>query len=159
MPAPRLAFTSIPSPSFINPKFVTGTEAEGIEQELLQRISERARLLFEQSGDAPGNDEANWLRAESEILGQSLDVSESATWIIVNASLPNASGRGMRIAVSPSRIVVCDQKMDSTPNSSESMSHGDGEILAAADLPAEVDPSSAAASFRDHRLRLMIKKR
>jgi len=125
----------------------------------LQRISERARVLFEQSGNAPGNDEANWLRAESEILGQSLDVSESATWIIVNASLPNASGRGMQIVVGPSRIVVCDRRMDNTPDSSESVNHGEGEILAAANLPAEVDPSSAAASFRDHRLRLMIKKR
>ena len=159
MPAPRLAFTSIPSLSFIIPEFVTGTEAEAIEQGLLQRISERARLLFEQSGNEPGNDEANWLRAESEILGPSLDVRESAMWIMVDASLPNASGRGMQIAVGPSRIVVYDRRTDNTSDSLESANDGEGEILAAANLPAEVDPSSAAASFRDHRLRLVMKKR
>jgi hypothetical protein len=33
------------------------------------------------------------------------------------------------------------------------------EIFLAANLTAEVDPPSAAASFKDHNLHLMVKKR
>jgi HSP20 family molecular chaperone IbpA len=135
-----------------------GLAAEAMEQKLSQKIGERARQLFEESGNTPGNDKENWLRAESEILGAGLEVRESGSWVIVNASLPNLAAQDIRVAVRPTRIVLCAQEMDNPEARSESMAEQPREIFLAANLPAEVDPASAAGSFRDRHLDLMAKK-
>jgi hypothetical protein len=158
MSAPKVAFDSRPALSPIIPQFLAGPEADAIEQSLSQKISERARLLFEQSGSTPGNDETNWLRAESEILRSGLEVRESGTWMTLNASIPAVSGP-MQIVVRPTRVIVRASDTAYGENSPEPAEKERCEIFLAANLSAEVDPSSAAASFRDHSLRLMIRKR
>jgi hypothetical protein len=157
MSAPKLAFDSRPALSSTIPTFLFGPEAEAMDQELLQKISERARLLFDQSGCTPGNDEANWLAAECEILHPGLEVREAGTWMTINAWIPNTSGHGMKIALRPMRVIVRTSETDEQ-NSSEPAEQ-DGQIFLAANLAVEVDPSSAAASFRGHNLHLMIRKR
>jgi HSP20 family molecular chaperone IbpA len=154
MSATKFAFSSLPTPSLATPSFLVGREADDLEQAVAERIRERARLLFEQSGGAPGNDETNWLQAESEILRASMEIRESGTWLSLRASMPDASGQGMQIAVKPTRVLV---RATQTKNDSTAQQDGD-EIFVAANLPVEVDPPSAAASFRDRRLLLMIKK-
>jgi HSP20 family molecular chaperone IbpA len=151
--APKLAFGSRPAFSSTIPRFLLGPEADAMEQELSHEISHRARLLFEQSGSTPGNDEANWLQAESEILRPGLEVRESGTWMTLNAWIPDTSGRDMEIAVRPMRVIVRANETDE-----QSPSGQDSQIFLAATLASEVDPSSAVASFRGHNLHLMIKK-
>jgi HSP20 family molecular chaperone IbpA len=159
MSAPKLVFSSRPVVSSTIPTCLSGPEAEAIEQRLSQKIGERARQIFEQSGSAPGNDETNWLRAEAEIVGAGLEVREYGTWVRVNVSLPNASGENMQIAVRPARIIVCTDEMQNALNPSEGAEREQRGIFRVANLPAEVNPVSAAASFRDYQLLLMIKKR
>ncbi len=135
-----------------------------MERALSQKISERARLIFEQSGSTPGNDEANWLQAESEILRPKLEVRESGTWVTLSASILNTSGHGMpiidvQIVVRPTRVIVRAKETHNEQNSSEAEERDQREVFLAANLAVEVDPPSAAASFRDHVLRLMIRKR
>jgi hypothetical protein len=156
MSAPKLAFDSRPLLSSTIPTFLVGPHAEAIDQALLQKISERARLLFEQSGCTPGNDEANWLQAESEILRPGLEVRESGTWMTLNAWIPNTSGQGMEIAVRPMRVIVRTSETDERNSAEPAEQPG---LFLAANLAVEVDPSSAAASFRGHNLHLMIRKR
>ncbi len=159
MSGPKLAFGSRPALSSTIPKFLVGPEADAMEQMLFDKISERARLLFEQSGSTPGNDEANWLQAESEILRPGLEVRESGTWMTLNAWIPNTSGQDMEIVVRPMRVIVSTKETDNQQNSSEPAEQDAGEIFLAANLALEVDPSSAAASFRGHNLHMMIRKR
>ena len=156
MSAPKLAFDSRPVLSSTIPTFLVGLEAEAMDQVLLQKISERARLIFEQSGSTPGNDEANWLQAESEILSPGLEARESGTWMTLNAWIPNSSGQGMEIAVRPMRVIV---RCETDEQNSSGPAEQDGQFFLAANLAVEVEPSSAAASFRGHNLHLMIKKR
>jgi HSP20 family molecular chaperone IbpA len=159
MSAPRLMFSSRPVPHSTVPKFLAGSEADAMEQRISQKISERARLLFEQSGSAPGNDNANWLRAESEILSNGLELRESGTWVICNALIAATSGQDMQIIVKPNRIVVrAVERTDNAEISSQSNVQEKPEIFLAANLMVEVDPASAAASFRDSYLHLMVKK-
>ncbi|MCU1242882.1 MAG: hypothetical protein JWO71_3608 [Candidatus Acidoferrum typicum] len=155
MSAPKLVFGSRPALSSTIPALLFGPEAEAMDQALLQKISERARLIFEQSGSTPGNDEANWLQAESEILRPGLGVRESGTWMSLNAWIPNTSGQDMEIAVTPMRVIVRANETEEQ-NSCEP-GEQDGRIFFAANLPVEVDPFSAAASFRRHNLYLMIR--
>jgi len=154
----ELAFTSRHSAELATPTFVAEFEAEALEQKIHRKIGERARLLFEESGRAPGNDEANWFRAESEIL-RSPQVRESGSWVAVTASIPDASERGMQILVRPKRVIVRAQRQTAgEEGSAEGAKSDQGEIFLAANLPVEVHPPSAVASFRDHNLHLMIKK-
>jgi HSP20 family molecular chaperone IbpA len=159
MPATKLAFTSRPSLASTTPSFIDGREADELEQAVSQRIRDRARVLFEESGAAAGNDEANWLRAESEILHASLQVRESGTWVALSASIPDASGQGMQIVVRPRRVLVRATHGQNEEESGGQTEQHAQELFLAANLTAEVDPPSAAASFRDHNLNLMVKRR
>jgi HSP20 family molecular chaperone IbpA len=159
MASTKLAFNARPLPGLAIPTFAAESEAEELEQAIHRKIGERARLLFEQSGCAPGNDQANWFRAESEILCSGIQVRESGSWVRVNASLPGASGHGMRILVRPKRVIVRAQRQAAgEEHSAEGAESDQGDIFLAANLTVEVHPPSAVASFRDHNLQLMVKK-
>jgi HSP20 family molecular chaperone IbpA len=153
MPATKLAFSSLPT-RLATPNFVVGQEADELEQAVAGKIRERARLLFEQSGGQPGQDEANWLRAESGILRTNMNVQESGTWISLGASIPDASGQGIAIVVRATRVLVRAMQ----DKDEQGVEQDGAEIFLAANLPVEVDPPSAVASFRNHSLHIMIKK-
>jgi HSP20 family molecular chaperone IbpA len=159
MPATKLAFSSRPALASTTPSFIVARDAEEMEQAIYQKICERAYLLFEQSGRKPGNEETNWLRAESEILRSGLQVRESGSWVALSASIPDASGQDMQIVVRPTRVIVRAQESSDEQDSPERAKQNKREIFLAANLSVEVDPPSAAASFRDHNLHLMIRKR
>src|SRR5713101_3436834 len=159
MPATKIAFRSPPSLASATPSFIDGREAEELEQAIYKTIRERAYLLFEQSGREPGNEDANWLRAESEILRSGGEVRVSGSWVTLNASIPDASEQGLQIAVRPTRVLVRAREASNGEDSLERAKQAEREIFLAANLAVEVDPPSAAASFRDHNLHLMVKKR
>jgi HSP20 family molecular chaperone IbpA len=153
MPATKSAFSSLPA-RLATPDFVVGHEADELEQAVAGTIRERARLLFEQSGGQPGQDQANWLRAEAEILRGNMNVQESGTWISVSAPIPDASGQGIAIVVRARRVVVRAMQ----DREEQSADNNQAEIFLAANLPVDVDPLSAVASFRNHDLHIMVKK-
>ena len=159
MSAPKLVFSSRPTFSSTIPTFLSGSEADMLEQKLSQKISERARLIFEQSGSMPGNDQANWLQAESEILRPGFEVLESATWLTLKAPIPDISGEDIQIVVRPKRVTVHAWQTEKLQNPVAPAERNEAEIFLAANLAAEVHPPSAAASFRDRTLRVMVKKR
>jgi HSP20 family molecular chaperone IbpA len=159
MSAPKLVFSSRPTFSSTIPNLLSGSEADALERVLSQKISERARLIFEQSGSLPGNDEANWLRAESEILRPGFEVFESATWVTLKAPIPRTSDEDIEIVVRPRRVTVHTWQTDREQNSAAAAERNEAEIFLAANLAVEVHPPSAAASFRDGTLRVMVKKR
>jgi HSP20 family molecular chaperone IbpA len=159
MSAPKLVFSSRPTFSSTIPNFLSGSAADALEQMLSQKISERARLIFEQSGSMPGNDDANWLRAECEILRPGFEILESATWVTLKAPIPDTSGEDMEIVVRPMRVIVRATQIDKNQNSVATAEQNETEIFLAANLAVEVHPPSAAASFRDRTLRIMVKKR
>lgn len=149
-------FTSKPKPT--EPKFVDKAEAEALERDIRQRISERAHQLYEQSGYQDGNALNHWLLAESEILHQKIEMRDSGTsWMALNAEIPDVSAEDVHIYVDPKRVVVRARKNGRTDPQSQNQGHN--ELLMATDLPAEVDPPSATASLKDGKLSLMVKKR
>ncbi len=158
MPATKPAFSSRPTPVSWTPSFIVGEEAKALEQAVYRKISERAYCLFEQSGREPGNEDANWLQAEAELLRSDVQLRESGTWVALNASIPDASGQDIQIVVRPTRVLV-RAKETSNERDSERAKLLEREIFLAANLPAEVDPLSAVASFKDRSLNLMIRKR
>lgn len=159
MSTAKPAFNSRPALASATPSFITGHAAEELEQEICGKIRERAYLLFEQSGLEPGNEYVNWLRAESEIVRSGAQVRESGSWVTLTASIPDGSGPGMQIVVRPTRVLVHAMAACTGQSPTELAKQGEREIFLAANLTVEVDPASAAASFRNHNLHLMVKKR
>jgi HSP20 family molecular chaperone IbpA len=141
----------------MTPTFLSGAGAEELEKALFSRICERAYLVYEQSGCVPGNDDANWARAEAEILRSDIQIRESGSWLALTASLPGASPQEMQIVVRPRRVLM--RAWGARKDLSQQNGQGAGEIFAAGNLTAEVDPSSAAASFKEQTLHLMVRKR
>jgi HSP20 family molecular chaperone IbpA len=155
----KLAFNLSPTLTSATPSFINGRDAEELELAIYERIRERAYQLFEQSGREPGNESANWLRAESEIVRSGVEVRESGSWVTLTASIPDGTGLGMQIVIRPTRVVVRTTDACNGRDSTESAQRSGREIFLAANLDAEVDPASATASFKNHRLHLMVKKR
>lgn len=158
MPATKKAFTSQPTLISTTPILVVGRAAEELERVLYEKIRERAYLLFEQSDRRPGNEDENWLRAESEILGDGMEMRESGSWISLSAVLPEVGGQDMQIAVRPMRVIV-RAPLRSNDQAGTEPAHRDPAIYLATNLTTEIDPSSATASFKDRVLHLMIRKR
>jgi len=158
VPATKLAFSSLPTLELATPTFVSGDKAGEFEQAIQTKIGERARAFFEESGRTAGNDTVNWFRAEAEVLRFDLQIRESGSWLALNASLPDVSGQGMEILVRPKRVIVRAQRNAAEDRSGEAANLDPGEIYVAANLSVEVQPQSAAASFRNRNLQLMIKK-
>src|SRR6266852_1892721 len=143
MPATKTAFNSRPRLASATPSFISGREAEELEEAICGKIRERAYLLFEQSGRAPGHEDANWLRAELEILRSGVQARESGSWVTLNVSIPDASGEGLQIVVRPTRVLVRAREASNGEDSSELARQGGREIFLAANLTEEVDPPSA----------------
>lgn len=159
MPTVKPVFNSRPALASATPSFITGAAAEELEQEIYGEIRERAYLLFEQSGRESGNEDANWLRAESEIVRSGAQVRESGSWVTLTASIPDGSGLDMQIVIRPTRVLVRAMEACNGQNPTQLAKLDRREIFLAANLTAEVDPASGAASFRNHNLHLMVKKR
>jgi HSP20 family molecular chaperone IbpA len=138
-----------------NPQLVDQMEGQKIDAELHQRLSERAYVLYEESGRQDGHDQKNWLQAKSEIV-RGLEIRTSGTWVALTASMPDASPDNIRVFVDTNRVVVQAEK-SADPSGTES-STGDTSMFLAADLDVELDPPTATASFRDQTLNLMVKK-
>ncbi|SRR6266849_4156748 len=144
MPQAKPAFRSLPAS--VIPRIVSeGKEAEEFEKTIHHKICDRAYFLFEQSGRAAGKDKENWIRAESEIMRRGLQTRESGTWVALTASIPDASADGIEILVNAKRVIV--------------QVGAAGELYLATDLDVEVEPATAAASFKAEQLNLMVKKR
>ena len=128
-------------------------------EEIRQCVAARAYQLYEESGRQDGNDQNNWARAESEVLRRDVEVREKGSWINVNANIPELSADDVQVHVSPYRIIVKAERSVSKAAAHLHDFHGQNKVFWIADLPVQVDPSTATASIKARRLSLMVKKR
>ena len=113
MTAPKPVLVTSLTPTA--PRFVDRSEWQTLEEQARDCIAERARRIYEESGRQAGNDDSNWLRAESEVLRRDLEVSESGSWVRVDATLPGFSAEDVQICVDSARVMVKAEKLFS-PN-------------------------------------------
>ncbi len=141
-------------------KILTGSDSEGILELIRRQVTGRAHSIFQESGRQQGNDDANWLKAESEILQYGLETRESGSWFQVNAIIPEAAAEGIQVFLDPHRVVVHSAKSDETRDGQSGKTDiVQPKLFLIADFTPEVDPSTASASFKEQKLTLMVKKR
>ena len=153
MPSPKPAFSPKRA---ANPQLVDKIEGEKMDELLHQRLAARAYALYEESGRQDGNDQKNWMLAKSEIV-KSLETRQSGTWVALTASIPEASPESIRVYIDTNRVVVGAEKIADTSGAEGSTL--ETLMFLAAGLDVDLDPPTATASFKDHILNLMVKKR
>lgn len=154
MTAPKQALASKPFLATA-PRFVDAGEAERLQQAIQNRIAQRAHQLYEESGYQSGNDQRHWFQAEAEVVQRTLTVRESGSWITIIGDLPGSSAEDVQIFVDPRRIIVTTKSPDAESAASTERA---AEHFFMADLQVDVQPSTAAASLKDEKLSLMVKK-
>jgi HSP20 family molecular chaperone IbpA len=157
---------SAPKPAFSTktistaPRIVIETDAERILEEIRQCIAARAYQFYEESGRQDGNDQRNWVRAESELLRQDVEVREAGTWISVKAILGDLSADGVEIHLSPDWVIIkAEKQLVQNGIQPQDSQRQQKKFFWVAELPVQVDPSTANASVKEKQLRLMVRKR
>jgi HSP20 family molecular chaperone IbpA len=130
-----------------------------LHQRAQSRIASRAYELYEQEGRNHGDDQAHWLRAESEILTRVPEIHESASWFTINLPLKGFAAGDVQVSIEPHHAIIAAARNESSANET-----GSGEsslrdaTFAVAKWPSEVDPSTASAYLKDGTLTVAVKR-
>ena len=135
---------------------------------LQEAIARRAYELFEGRGCEQGQDLADWLRAESDVLQPlPIKVSEYRDRLAVEAQLPGFSAEEIEVSVEPRRLIISgrtsltDEEAENTFSReilSESREIGTKHIFRLLDLPVAIDADKAEASLSGGILNVTLPK-
>lgn len=129
--------------------------------EIYNTIARRAFEIFQDGGSIFGNDMANWLQAESELLHPvHIDITDAGDSLNVRAEVPGFTSKDLEVSVEPECLTITgkremkkeDQKEGKTVYSECSAD----EILRIIDLPAPVDTAKVTATLKDGVLELAM---
>jgi hypothetical protein len=126
-----------------NVQIITDGHHEAFAAVLHDSIAKRAYEIFENAGRPAGQDQAHWLRAESEVLQHGSPVRESGSWSTANASLPGADAGDVQVLLQGDRAILSCSK----PSQSYVIFR----------FPVSVDPQTAAAYLKGHTFVLTAK--
>jgi len=131
-------------------------------QDVSNLIARRAYGIFEKGGHVHGNDRADWLLAESELLTPvKFHLSESGERLTARADLPGFHRQEIKVSLEPHRLSISGKTEPDENHKSEKHPHSHRHaqlMFHVIDLPCEVDLSKAKASFNDGRLEVVMPK-
>src|ERR1019366_4706936 len=131
-------------------------------QDICHLIARRAFEIFESRGQANGSDREDWFLAESELLTPvKFHLSESGEQLTVRAEVPGFNSQEIKVSLEPHRLTVSGKAEPREDHPSGKHSHSIRHaqlIFRVIDLPCEVDPSKAKATFNDGALDVVMPK-
>jgi hypothetical protein len=117
-----------------NVQITTDGHHDTFAARLHESIAKRAYEIFENAGRPAGQDQAHWLRAESEVLQHGSPIRESGSWSTANASLPGAGAADVQVLLLGDRAILSCSKPSQT--------------YVIFRFPVSVDPQTAAAYMK-----------
>jgi len=136
-----------------NPKLIKPQNHLDRLTKLQEAIACRAYELFESRGCEHGQDQADWLRAESELLQPlSVEVREQEDRLAIEAQMPGFSAEQIEVSAEPRRLIISGRSSLTGNEKAEntfSREILDKEAFRLLDLPVEVDAGKVEATFRD----------
>jgi HSP20 family protein len=133
-----------------------------LAQEIDSLIAGRAYELHASRGFEHGHDAEDWLRAESEILrAVPLNVTETETQLIVRAQVPGLRESDLEVRVTPRAVCITGSGSEPSeqPEEQSAMSGRLADrIFCVLNLPSEVEPVRAVASFDNGVLEIELLK-
>ncbi|HWQ32865.1 MAG TPA: Hsp20 family protein [Blastocatellia bacterium] len=145
-----------------SPLFVEAEKLFNEMKELSQTVAHRAYQFFEERGRQIGHELEDWFRAESELMRRvPVEIRETDEQIIVRAEVPGFTASEIKVSVEPKNLIISGQTEQ--PKEETTAQKVYSEICAARfcrhlELPAEVDPTRAAATLRNGILELTMTK-
>ena len=131
-------------------------------QDVFNLIEARAFEIFESRGRIHGNDRADWFLAEAKLLTPvKFHLSESGEQLTARAEVPGFHRQEIKVSLEPRRLSISGKTALSESHESEKHphSHRRAEMMYhVIDLPCEVDPSKAKATFNGGRLDVVMPK-
>jgi HSP20 family protein len=121
--------------------------------ELHDVIARRAFDIFESRGRAPGHDQEDWFRAESELLHLiPQNMTESASEYVVRCQVPGFYSQELAVIMEPLRMVISSKREATKEGKSGEVIGSESRasrIFQILDLPSTVDPSGVTAALKD----------
>ena len=131
-------------------------------QDVFNLIARRAYEIFESRKYVHGNDRGDWFFAEAELLTpETFHLSESAGQLTARAELPGFHRTEIKVNLGPKRLSISGKTvlLENHENEKHPHSHRHAQLMFhVIDLPCEVDPSAAKATFSDSRLDVVMPK-
>jgi HSP20 family protein len=131
-------------------------------RQLQEAIACRAYELFESRGCQHGQDQADWLRAESEILRPvPVKVTESEHSLTVQAELPGFNAEGIQVSAEPRRLIISGSASQTDEKENDNIFYREilaRDVFRSLDLPVEVDTVNAKATIEDGILCITLPK-
>jgi len=131
-------------------------------QDIFNLIAQRAFEIFEARGSMHGNDLGDWILAESELLTPvKFHLSESGEQLIARAEVRGLHRQEINVSLEPRRLSISGKTESRGEKGSEKHPHSHRHaqlMFHVIDLPCEVDPSKAKATFNDGRFEIVIPK-
>jgi len=136
-------------------------------KELQEAIGRRAHGLFESRGCEHGQDVADWLRAESDLLQPvPIKVSEDGDRLAVEAEMPGFSAEEIEVSAEPRRLIISGRislpgneentfSREVLAESPEILTKGAFHLL---DLPVEIDADKVEANLTGETLTVILPK-
>ena len=123
----------------------------------------RAYELFESRGCEHGQDQADWLRAESELLQPlPVQVREQEDRLAVEAQLLGYSAEQIEVSAEPRRLIISGRMNLTDEEKAENTFTREilvKQAFCPLDLPVEVDAGKVEAAFSDGVLNVTLPKR
>ncbi len=131
-------------------------------QDVFNLIAQRAFEIFESRGRVHGNDQRDWFLAELELLTPvKFHLSESGEQLTARAEVPGFHRQEMKVSLEPHRLSISGktEPLENHRAEKHPHSHRHAQMMYhAIDLPCEVYPSKAEATFNDGRLEIVMPK-
>lgn len=149
------------SPRETSPAIHVGPPNDGIK-EMLDSLARRAFSIFESNGRRFGNDLADWLQAERELLHPApLDVSESDGSFEVRTEVPGFEAKQLEINFEGRRLTISGKRETHQEHKDKKSVYFEScsdQVLRIVDLPADVNAEAARANIKDGILAVNIPK-
>jgi HSP20 family molecular chaperone IbpA len=130
--------------------------------QIYDSIAKRAFEIFDHNGGRIGNDLADWLQAESEILHPvHMEIAETDDALSVRAEVPGFTGPELHIQVEGNRLTISgkhESQEDSKKGTTIYTERCANEILRSIELPSAVDAAKVNAVLKNGILNIELPK-
>jgi HSP20 family molecular chaperone IbpA len=131
--------------------------------QIYDSIAKRAFEIFDNNGRWVGNDLADWLQAESEILHPvHMEIAETDDALNVRAEVPGFTAPELHIQVEGSRLTISGKHESQEENKKGTTIYSERcakEILRSIELPSAVDAAKVNAVLKNGILSIELPKR
>lgn len=150
-----------PKPNHIATRPESITEFWSKIDEVMKQIEERAFQLFEERGREDGHDLEDWFKAEQELLAPlPVTITEKNSQLRIHAEVPGFTAKEIALNVEQNALTLQGEHTETKTDTRKikSIESERRQIYRRIELPADVIPEKAKATWKDGMLEIIVPK-